>query len=994
MRNSYLLSILGLLWGFAPVEAQNTDLHRFFSFDIPDATGNILPYTPYKVRVNLKTDFSGTVKFYSCDKAKFRLLDIGNAEYAENVTYDVNAKPGPIAKFDAEFYGIQSGTQPLICGEYAGTNQIKGTKYAAAQTNRQIFRPEIDEDWYDTNLLDALALSDPFAQARTKKLLTNYYPPEKAKSILPDLVAWIIKGDRDQKAENIFKMIVSQYGGKEAAEALKRLLKDTAPDKRRKAIELLSFCGQDADIASNDLQELLITEKEGYVLRDAILLAKNRGFEIPAKYLNTEDISADKAASYKKEINAVCDFAATVDVSPNDIYHRFYDDNGKRITIPQNAQKAISSLEDLIARMPDYPEMARCYLLLGKLKYKYQDQYQALQTEDGRDDAPPPEIAKFANEQYWLFSPDRTFYYTGWHYDRLVTLFPNSDLVDDAIYEKALKEWGYCEGDEVCGISSGVTPLAKFLKQYPSSDLVKKAIEAIDNNFKSITHSEEKRLSKTEYFSIEDFKSLVNTYQEAVEAVALPEKSRAYDTICILWEKTGETEKAADACNFILQNYPAYPSIAEVKLRAQSFRPINFRLEPPLALGYRSVYLEWEPVNDAISYAVYRATANSDDFSRIQLLSGTTSFQDKSIAPNGSYTYYIEARTPNEAKLTSNPAFTDIPAAKSNVWRDSGEPTFTRMAFFNEEDRNFYIFTYIYNTQREPFPEVIKISEDGKDVQRFSGLFYGYADSPLNRFTDNTLLIDPIHQKFLRFSKDTDFEKSIKAIRTQNMEFLPDSYQDRKWKPTKGRHLVSISQDNKSAWLIGISTDHWAQNDSLVWDSVNNLCWELRCSTLIQYKSQDPAQAVFLKPTGNQGAPIVIHPDEKEGALWVVGVGGDFYKVNRRGQTVIHFDTGIFWDKNQIAFNTENNYVWAMTASENPNTRKIMYRLRKISLKDGSFIAEVNQGEYVFPGDYAGRISMLMSIDIKTENLWIYNATDHKIIKLSPTGINILTVPL
>src|SRR3990167_7741131 len=164
MRNSYLLFKLALLWGFAPVEAQNTDLNRFFSFEIQNTFGNIPPYTPYKVRVSLKTDFSGTVKFYSCDKAKFRLLDIGNAEYAENVTYEVNAKPGSIAKFDAEFYGVQSGTKPLICGEYAGENQLKGTRYAAVQTNREIFRPQINEDWYDTNLLDALVLSDPFAQ--------------------------------------------------------------------------------------------------------------------------------------------------------------------------------------------------------------------------------------------------------------------------------------------------------------------------------------------------------------------------------------------------------------------------------------------------------------------------------------------------------------------------------------------------------------------------------------------------------------------------------------------------------------------------------------------------------------------------------------------------------------------------------------------------------------------------------------------------------------
>jgi hypothetical protein len=999
MKNACLLSILGLLWGLAPVEAQNTNLNRLFSFDIPGATGNIPPYTPYKVIVNLKTDFSGTVKFYSCDKAKFRLLDIGNAEYAENVTYDVNAKPGPIAKFDAEFYGIQSGTQPLICGEYSGTNQLKGTKYAAAQTNRQIFRPEIDEDWYDTNLLDAIALSDPFAQARTKKLLTNYYPPEKAKSILPDLVAWIIKGDRDQKAENAFKMIVSQYGGKEAAEALRTLLKDSAPDKRRKAIELLSFCGKDADIASNDLQELLLTEKEGYVLRDAILLAKNRGFEIPAKYLNAEDISADKAASYIKEIKAVCDFAASIDLSRKEEFPRDYDDEGKRLPIPKDAKKAIDSLEDLIARMPNYPEMARAYLLLGMLKQRFMDNYQAdVVYEDPNDKTrynfvPPKEIKKYAETEYLYGEPGATYFYNSYHFNRLVELFPDSEFADDAAFEKAGEGFGgECESDENCPLEVGTDYYRKFLKGYPSSNLAGKAIDAINKAFKSITGSKERRIYKTEYFSLDAFKTLVNDYQEAVEDVALPEKSRAYDTICTLWEKAGEPEKAAQACNFILENYPTYPTIDDVRLRAQNFKSIDFRLKAPIAVGYRSVYLEWAPVNNAISYTIYRASTNSEDFSEIQLLSGTTSFQDKNITPSASYKYYIDAITSNGTKLTSDTLFTDIPSIKGDAYRDLSEPTFERMTFFNEEDRNFYIFTYIYNSRHEPFPEITKVSEDGKDVEHFSGLFYGYADSPLNKFTDNTLLIDPTHQKFLRFPKDIDFEKSIKVIHTQNMEFIPDSYQNRKWKPTKGRHLVSISQDSKSAWLIGISTDHWTQNDSLVWDSANNICWEVRAGTLIQYKSQDPTQAIPLITLRNRiSSPVTIHPDEKEGALWAVNTGGGFFKIDRNGQIVTRFDTNTpIWSGNQIAFNTEKNYAWIMTLYNNAD----MTKLRKISLKDGSLITEVNRGEYIYQGDQPRNLSMPMSIDWKTENLWIYNATDHKLIKLSPTGKNILTKPI
>ena len=118
---------------------------------------------------------------------------------------------------------------------------------------------------------------------------------------------------------------------------------------------------------------------------------------------------------------------------------------------------------------------------------------------------------------------------------------------------------------------------------------------------------------------------------------------------------------------------------------------------------------------------------------------------------------------------------------------------------------------------------------------------------------------------------------------------------------------------------------------------------------------------------------------------------GDFYKVNRNGRIAIHFktDTSIR-SANQVALNPEQNYAWIMTLPNNLKTT----RLRKISLNDGSLITEVNQAEYLSPNDQPRNLSMPMSIDLKTENLWIYNATDQKLIKLSPAGKNILTIPI
>lgn len=669
MKNIYLLSALALLWGFAPVHAQNTDLGHFFTFEASDASGLIPPYTPFKVKVNLKGDFSGTVKLYSCDKAKFRLLDIGNGEYAENVTYEVNAKQGPIAKFDAEFYGTQGGTQPLICGEYSGTNQLKGTRYAARQANRQIFRPDISEDWYDTNILDALGLSDSFAQARTKKLLTNYYPPDKVKSILPGLVARIIKEDQGQRAESTLKMIIAQHGGKEAAEALKPALKDSEAKNRIKAIELLSICGSDASVAADDIKDLLLKETDTGVLRDALLLAKNKGFDIPEKYLNIDDISPDFAAVHKKEIKDICDFAASIDISESDLSQR-YDDKGNRIPIPQNAQKAITDLESLITRMPDYPEAARAYFLLGNLKERFMSPYKEIFLQEDPWRLPPPEIEGI-REQYENHESAGEYMYNGWHYKELMQRYPGNEYADDAAYKLAqLGPFGEVETSNG-ELNSILYPMAEFIEEYPNSPLVYNALAQITTGFTYVGNVDF-RAERYMWYYPKQFRASVKKYEETVKNIPLPAKAIAYDTISEAWMKLGDFAKAKELCEFILKDIPEYSQISVIKERLAKLNKIDFTLNPVEATD-SSAKLTWDsPNNNTVSsYSIYRSTTPADIGFKIGETTSAliSEFSDTNVKNGETYWYTINAIGPN-VSLHSNQ--TGVTARKPEGPSDGG----------------------------------------------------------------------------------------------------------------------------------------------------------------------------------------------------------------------------------------------------------------------------------------------------------------------------------
>lgn len=565
---------------------QDPGLSSLFDFHISEVSLPVPPHTPFTLKVSLKKDFNGTAKFFSCDKSRFMLLDIPNGEFVDNKTYNVHAKKGFIAKFHAEFLGDAAGSVPPVCAELSTARTGGEQRYYSELVNTQLLRLDKKDDWYSSHIMEALALDDPFALARTRKLLADHYLPEEVNSLLPGLAGWIAEHKYLPQAERAIKMIIGKYGGREAARALGTVLKSRIAEVQRKALELLSFCGQDGKEAAAAMDELLLTENNEEVLRDALLLASNWGLEIPPRLRKQDEISPGQAAAYKKEIKDVCDQAADVDLSRKEEYPRYYDDKGGRIPNPPDAAKAITRLRNLVKKMPDYPEMDRAYLLLGRLMKRFEDDYSETYDTTTHISGIPPEIAD-KMEEYIDGGPSGSYYYNGCHFDRLIAFFPGSEYVDEAAFEKTnLMQGGECEGDENCSLDYGVSRYIEFLKQYPASEQAGKAIAAINKEFSWILAKKSERLAGTRDFSIKGLEATIDSYQQAVQGVAPREKAEANDVICSLWLKTGNKEKAIAACNDILKNYRSYPLAAEIKARLEKIQSEVFEPVPPEGMGW------------------------------------------------------------------------------------------------------------------------------------------------------------------------------------------------------------------------------------------------------------------------------------------------------------------------------------------------------------------------------------------------------------------------
>jgi tetratricopeptide (TPR) repeat protein len=244
----------------------------------------------------------------------------------------------------------------------------------------------------------------------------------------------------------------------------------------------------------------------------------------------------------------------------------------------KDIRKAMGMLEEAIARAPDNPHCAPYYLLLGRLKKEYEN-YQGYsagtpeQTEEQKKQF--TEYAKGRPTEYVYDEPGADYLYNGFHFKELEKRFPSSLLAADAAYEITnISQGGECEGQLVCFIEGGFAPVREFLLRYPDSAHTAEAAQRADDAFRKTLWGPQWKTDWTEvkdpnqatqFYDPADLKKIVGEYEELAEKVPARFRPRIYETVAYYRARFGETERARQLYNLILQQSPDYENIGDVR---------------------------------------------------------------------------------------------------------------------------------------------------------------------------------------------------------------------------------------------------------------------------------------------------------------------------------------------------------------------------------------------------------------------------------------------
>jgi hypothetical protein len=129
-------------------------------------------------------------------------------------------------------------------------------------------------------------------------------------------------------------------------------------------------------------------------------------------------------------------------------------------------------------------------------------------------------------EEFAYSDPDAGYFYTRFHFRELLRRFPEDELADDAAYRLADPvEGGECEGSVPCIIEyrRAFTGLNAFLRRFPRSDYVGKAVERVNDAFLSTLGSAD--ADDDERLAPGTVDSLLTSYSTTV--ARLPDSLRA-----------------------------------------------------------------------------------------------------------------------------------------------------------------------------------------------------------------------------------------------------------------------------------------------------------------------------------------------------------------------------------------------------------------------------------------------------------------------------------
>jgi tetratricopeptide (TPR) repeat protein len=242
-------------------------------------------------------------------------------------------------------------------------------------------------------------------------------------------------------------------------------------------------------------------------------------------------------------------------------------------------RKAMAVLEAEIAKAPDAPQSAPYYLLLGKLKKRYEEACaNGNQPPPGQPVQPCSDFREYAQSRPTEFfgdEPSGSYLYTGIHFTEVQKRFPSSAFAVDAAYETTnLAQGGECEGQLVCYIESGFAPMQKFLQNYPDSPHTEQALQRADDAFRKTLWGDRWKTDWTEvtdpnkatnFYDPADLKRLVQEYEDLAEKLPPRFRARPWETVAYYRNRFGETDRARALYQKIVLQFPDYENISEAR---------------------------------------------------------------------------------------------------------------------------------------------------------------------------------------------------------------------------------------------------------------------------------------------------------------------------------------------------------------------------------------------------------------------------------------------
>lgn len=144
----------------------------------------------------------------------------------------------------------------------------------------------------------------------------------------------------------------------------------------------------------------------------------------------------------------------------------------------------------------------------------------------------------FAKQHPEAFAYDEigaSWLYTGSHYQTLYETYPDSALADDAAYARTeLLHAGECEGDVPCMLERMTREPLWFIQHYPSSPLVAKAQERVEQALLWLSGPEGQQAIRTDSAGFAYAQRLVDQIIVCYQGLTVPYRYSAANTLSTL----------------------------------------------------------------------------------------------------------------------------------------------------------------------------------------------------------------------------------------------------------------------------------------------------------------------------------------------------------------------------------------------------------------------------------------------------------------------------